>query len=51
MALLGITISGLILGIIAIIFGVLVLAFPRFLRYLVGIYFILVGILAVITAI
>jgi len=32
-------------AIISIIFGILVLAFPRFLRYFVGIYFLLMGIL------
>lgn len=32
-------------AVISIIFGVLVLAFPRFLRYFVGGYFIIMGIL------
>jgi len=43
-----VAISGLILGIIAIVFGVLVLVFPKILRFLVGFYFILVGILSFI---
>ncbi len=51
MGLFGIAISGLIGGIITIIFGVLVLAFPKFLRYLVGGYFILAGILAILATI
>jgi uncharacterized membrane protein HdeD (DUF308 family) len=32
-------------GIISIIFGILVLAFPRFLRYFVGFYFLIIGIM------
>lgn len=48
MALFGIGISGMLWGIIAIIFGILVLVFPKFLRYLVGFYFIIAGILAII---
>ncbi len=44
----GIGISGLIMGILAIIFGILILVFPRFLKYLVGFYFIISGILAII---
>ena len=44
-------ISGLLLGILAIVFGIFVLIFPKLLKYLVGFYFILTGILAVISAI
>ena len=32
-------------GIISLVFGILVLAFPKFLRYFVGIYFIVIGLL------
>ena len=32
-------------AIISIIFGILVLAFPKFLRYFVGFYFLIIGIL------
>jgi len=34
--------------IIALIFGVLILAFPKFLRYFVGIYFLLIGTLGIL---
>ncbi|MCL6500859.1 MAG: DUF3096 domain-containing protein [Candidatus Pacearchaeota archaeon] len=50
MALLGINISGLVLGLLAILFGVFVLVFPRILRYLVAFYFIIAGVIAVINA-
>ena len=43
-------VAGLVMGIIAIIFGILVLARPRILAYIVGIYFILVGVVAVIAS-
>lgn len=41
-------ISGVWMGIIFIIFGVLVLVFPDLLRWLIGIFFIVSGILALI---
>jgi len=37
-------------GILAILFGILVLAIPKFLRYAVGIYLILIGILQLLQA-
>jgi len=40
--------SGLWMGIIAIVFGILILAFPELLRWLVGIGLIVLGILAII---
>lgn len=40
--------GGLILGIASLIFGVVVLIFPRILNYLVGIYLIVVGAIALI---
>ncbi len=43
-----IKISGLALGIIAIIFGILILAFPYLLVWLVGIGLIVIGILAIL---
>ena len=43
-----IKVSGLMVGIIAIIVGILVLGFPDLLRWIVGIGFIMVGILAVL---
>ena len=39
---------GLLWGIIPLIFGILVLVYPRFLRYTVGIYLIIVGLWAII---
>lgn len=35
-----------ITGIISIIFGILVIAFPGMLRWIIGLYFILIGLLA-----
>jgi|UPI0004B60E87 uncharacterized membrane protein HdeD (DUF308 family) len=40
--------TGLWLGIIAIVFGILVLALPDLLRWLVGIALIVVGVLAIL---
>jgi len=39
---------GLWMGIAAIIFGVIVMSFPKILNYLIGIYLIIIGILALI---
>jgi len=39
---------GLIWGIVTLIFGILVIVYPKFLRYTVGIYLIIVGLWAVI---
>ena len=39
---------GLLWGIITLIFGLLVLIYPRFLRYTVGIYLLIVGLWAII---
>jgi uncharacterized membrane protein HdeD (DUF308 family) len=44
-------IAGLAMGIIAIIFGIIVMIHPKILAYLLGIYLILTGALAVIAAI
>ena len=41
-------IAGLWLGIIAIVFGILILVFPELLRWLVGIGLIVLGVLAII---
>ena len=40
-------VSGLWIGIICIVFGILVLALPDVIRWLVGIFLIVIGILAV----
>ena len=39
-------VSGLWWGIISLIFGVIVMIFPKILNYLIGIYLIIIGILA-----
>jgi uncharacterized membrane protein HdeD (DUF308 family) len=44
----GVTVSKPILALITIIFGILVIAFPQFLALLVGLYFIIQGILLLI---
>ncbi len=50
MAFLGVSISGLIVGILAILFGIFVLVFPKILRYLIALYFIIAGVIAIINA-
>ncbi|UCG37060.1 MAG: DUF3096 domain-containing protein [Candidatus Bathyarchaeota archaeon] len=42
---LGVTVSKPILALIAVIFGVLVIAFPDLLQWIVGLYFIIQGVL------
>jgi hypothetical protein len=39
---------GLIWGIVTLVFGILVIAYPKFLRYSVGIYLVIVGLWAII---
>lgn len=39
---------GIAWGIVTLIFGILVLVYPRFLRYTVGIYLVIVGLWAII---
>ena len=41
-------VSGLVMGIIAIVIGILILAVPDLLRWILGIGFIVVGILAIL---
>ena len=38
----------LIVGIASVIFGIIVMIFPKILNYLVGIYLIVVGVIAII---
>jgi len=38
----------LVVGILSILFGILVIAKPKLLAYIVGFYFIVVGILAIV---
>jgi len=44
----GIGIAGLALGVLAVIFGILVLVFPKILNYLIGIFLIITGAIAII---
>jgi uncharacterized membrane protein HdeD (DUF308 family) len=44
-----ITIGGWVMGIIAIVAGILVLAWPDFVRWIVGIFLLVWGILAIIS--
>ena len=39
---------GLVMGIASLFFGVIVMIFPKILNYLVGIYLIIIGIMAII---
>ena len=41
-------ISGVMLGIIAVVFGILVLLLPELLRWLVGIFLIVAGLIAIV---
>lgn len=50
MALLSLKIPGLILGLLAIIFGILIITMPKLLKWLVGLYFIILGISTIIGA-
>jgi len=43
-------INGIVLGLISLAFGVVVMIFPKILNYLVGIYLIIIGILAIVQA-
>ncbi len=45
-----VTISGLIGGILAVLAGIIVIVWPRIIAYIIGIYLIVVGVLAVIAA-
>ena len=36
------------MGIISVVFGIIVMIFPKILNYLIGIYLIIVGVMAVI---
>lgn len=44
------SIGGLIAGIIAIVFGIVILVWPKILAYLIAIYLIIVGVLAVVAS-
>jgi hypothetical protein len=42
---------GMVWGIVTLVFGVIIIIFPKLLNYLVGVYLIIFGLLAVIGAI
>ena len=44
----GVTVSKPVLAIVSIIFGLLVIAFPSLLQWIVGLFFIIMGILTLI---
>ena len=44
-------IGGLVAGIISILVGIAVIAWPRLLAYIVGIYLIVVGIIAIVASV
>jgi len=43
--------GGLLWGIITVVFGIIVLLFPKVLNYLIGVYLIVIGILAIFAAV
>ena len=45
-----IVVNGLVPGVIAVVFGILVLIFPKVLNYLVGAFLIIVGAIAIFQA-
>jgi len=45
-----IAITGLIAGVIAVIFGIVILIFPKILNYLVGAFLIIIGAIAIFQA-
>lgn len=40
--------GGLLIGIITVIFGIIVMIFPKILNYIIGIYLIIIGILGIL---
>ena len=44
-------ISGMVAGIISILVGIVVIAWPRIIAYVIGVYLIIVGIIAVVAAV
>lgn len=51
MAVIAVGTTGLITSVITIFAGILVLAFPTFLRFLIGFYLLLVGVIGLLAAI
>ena len=46
-----VVVTGLVMALIALIFGVLVLVFPKLLRWIVGCYFIIWGVVELFKAV
>lgn len=44
-------IGGLITGIISILVGIAVIAWPRILAYIVGVYLIIIGVIAIVASV
>ena len=44
-------VSGLVAGLISIFVGIVIIVWPRIIAYVIGIYLIIVGIIAVVTAV
>ncbi len=44
-------VNDLTVGVITILFGIIVMIFPKILNYLIGVYLIIIGILAIAQAI
>jgi len=44
-------VSGLVAGIITVVVGLLVLIWPRIIAYVVGIYLIVIGVIAIVAAV
>lgn len=44
-------VSGLLVGIVTVVFGIIVMMFPKILNYLIGIYLIVIGAMAIIQAV
>ncbi len=46
-----IAVSGLAAGIISVVVGVLVLVWPRIIAYVIGVYLIIIGVIAIVAAV
>lgn len=46
-----IAVSGLAAGIVSVVVGVLVLVWPRIIAYAVGLYLIVIGVIAIVAAV
>ncbi|MBE0481411.1 MAG: DUF3096 domain-containing protein [Dehalococcoidia bacterium] len=44
-------VSGLIAGIISVVVGLIIMVWPRLIAYVIGIYLIVIGIIAIVAAV